>query len=132
MPKNLSHLPTIIRLLFHHQLAQVPRESPKSKSKPAKLSILSQKMSTSSNSTPPKLSLSDLITPGPSSLSSSNLATPAAAVGELVDPLQKATIGQSAPKTPPRYADVCSTSLSPLFPTPSDSCPFCFTTTQKD
>lgn len=109
MHKNLSHLPITIRLLLHHQIVPIPRKSPKSKSKPVQLSILSGKMSTSSNSTstPPQLSLSDLTTPGSSSSSSSNLAIPAAAVEELVNPSQKATIEQSPPEPSPRYADVC-------------------------
>lgn len=118
MHKNLSRLPTTIRLLLDHQFTPIPRKSPKSKSKPTQLSILSQKMSTFSNSTTPQLSLSDLTTPGSSSSSSSNLAIPAAAVGVLVDQLQKATIEQSPPKPSPRYADVCSILSFTSFPHP--------------
>lgn len=107
MHKNLSHLPITIRLLLHHQIVPISRKSPKSKLNPAQLSILSPKMSTFSNSTPPQLSLSDLTTSGSSSSSSSYVAIPAAAVEALVNPLQKATIEQSLPEPGPRYADVC-------------------------
>lgn len=112
MLKNVSHLPTI-RLLLR-QFAH-PRKALSSKSWQ---SILSQKMPTSSNSTPTQSLLSDLTIPGSSSSSSSILTAPAAFAveEELAETLQKVTI-EAPPLNPsPRYADVCYFLSSTHFP----------------
>lgn len=111
MHKNFSLLPNIRLLLRQFAL---PRKSLSSKSWQ---SILSQKMSTSSNSTPTQSLLSDLTTPGSSSSSSSILATPAVEE-ELADTLQNVTIEAPPPKPSPRYADVCYFLSFTHFPPP--------------
>lgn len=111
MHKNFSLLPNIRLLLRQFAL---PRKSLSSKSWQ---SILSQKMSTSSNSTPTQSLLSDLTTPRSSSSSSSILAAPAVEE-EFSDTLQKVTIEAPPPKPSPRYADVCYFLSFTHFPLP--------------
>lgn len=127
MHKNFSHLPTIRLLLLPFGL---PRKSLSSKSWQ---SILFQKMSTSSNSTPTQSLLSNLTTPGSSSSSFSILATPAAFAieEELADTVQKSTIEAPLRKPSPRYVDVCYFLSVTTFPPDFLLVFFCYPPPQK-